>query len=216
MMPIGETCQQVTVACNILAPFYLHDPKEPQLQELVAQLASLEAEELTAEWPFCAEQEASPGLVSLIGGARRAQADIEPLRRAYRRLFVGPNHLVAPPWGSVYTDHEKVKFGESCIELGVWMRRRGIQSLGPKGEPADQIGTMLALLGWLAQERPELAEEYLLDHLLTWAGHYLDLLVPVAREEHELYHGLALLTRATLDGLQHKLGLKVVYPRYFM
>lgn len=216
MTPTPETCHDIAAACDILAPLFLCDPKGEQAQALVAQLAVLDARELAEEWPFCAAEEALPGLQLLVAGARSAQADPETLCRAWRRLFVGPNHLVAPPWGSVYTDHEKVKFGESCIELGVWMRRRGIANLGPAGEPADHIGTMLALLCWLAQNRPELVEEYLTEHLLTWAGHYLDLLAEAAQAEHELYCGLALLAKATLDGLQRELGLKVAYPRYFM
>lgn len=216
MMPDENTCQGIVAACDIIAPFFLRDPKDEQLKALVMQLAGSDMAELAAEWPFCSQEEALPGLTALIEGAQKSQVDNEALRRAYRRLFIGPNHLVAPPWGSVYTDHEKVKFGESCIELGVWMRRCGIKSTGPEGEPADHIGTMIALLGWLAQEHPELVEEYLRDHLLTWAGHYLELLGPVAREEHELYHGLALLAHATLDGLRRELGIEVKYPRYFM
>lgn len=216
MAPNQTVCQEIIAACNILAPLFLRDPKDAQLKDLVAQLSSLDAAELAAEWPFCSEQETLPGLQALIDGARDAQEDRESLRRAYRHLFVGPNHLVAPPWGSVYTDHEKVKFGESCIELSVWMRRCGVESLGPKGEPADHIGTMLALLCWLAQNRPDLVEEYLTEHLLTWAGHYLDLLAQTAKSEHGLYCGLALLTKATLEGLQRELDLEVAHPRYFM
>lgn len=216
MFPNQDTCRDIAVACDILAPLFLRDPKDEQVRALIAQLAGLHAADLAEEWPFCTADEALLGLRSLCEGACSAAADIESAHRAWRRLFVGPNHLVAPPWGSVYTDHEKVKFGESCIELGVWMRRRGIDNLGPKGEPADYIGTMLALLRWLAQNRPELVEEYLAEHLLTWAGHYLDLLAKAALAEHELYRGLALLAKATLEGLQRELALEVVYPRYFM
>lgn len=216
MTPNQEICKEVVAACDVLVPLFLCDPKDERGQALVAQLANLDAGELAEEWPFCTADEALPGLQLLVAGARNAQSDPEALRRAWRRLFVGPNHLVAPPWGSVYTDHEKVKFGESCIELGVWMRRCGIANLGPTGEPADHIGTMLALLCWLAQNRPELVEEYLADHLLTWSGHYLDLLAETAATEHELYQGLALIAKVTLDGLQREMELEVVYPRYFM
>ena len=42
----------------------------------------------------------------------------------YRRLFVGPGHLPAPPWGSVYTDRECVIFGEATL-IGI-QRERGL------------------------------------------------------------------------------------------
>lgn len=211
-----EDRQGIIAVCDILAPLFVRDPKDEQAAALVAQLAGLDAAALAEEWPFCTSDEVLPGLAALIDGARTAQVSPDDAHRAWRRLFVGPNHLVAPPWGSVYTDHEKVKFGESCIELGVWMRKHGIASLGPKGEPADHIGTMLALLAWLAQNRPELAEEYLAKHLLTWAEHYLALLADAARDEHELYRGLALAAAATLSGMRETLNLEVSYPRYFM
>ena len=51
-----------------------------------------------------------------------AGADNEELVWEYRRLFVGPGHLPAPPWGSVYTDHECVIFGEATLALRAWMR----------------------------------------------------------------------------------------------
>ena len=66
----------------------------------------------------------------------------------YRRLFVGPGVKPAPPWGSVYTDRDRVVFGASTLELRAWMRERGVarttgweadQSVVPvAGREADQ------------------------------------------------------------------------------
>lgn len=150
-------------------------------------------------------------------GAASALGAPQAASRSFHHLFVGPGHLEAPPWGSVYTDHEKVRFGESCLELGLWMRRRGIERLAAQTEPADHFGCMLSLLGWLAEHRPELVGEYLSEHLLTWAQHYLERLRPVAqREGQPLYCGAAELASELLAAVQERMGLQVAYPRYFM
>ena len=131
----------------------------------------------------------------------------------YRRLFVGPGHLPAPPWGSVYTDHECVIFGEATLALRAWMRACGIERTTDERTPEDHIGLMLALLSFLAVERPELVDDFLRDHLLTWAPHYLDTLEEAAT--HSFYEGLARLTRATLAGIQRERGLVVDVPRFY-
>ena len=79
--------------------------------------------------------------------------------------------------------------------------------------PEDHIGLMLALLSFLAVERPELVDDFLRDHLLTWAPHYLDTLEEAAT--HSFYEGLARLTRATLAGIQRERGLVVDVPRFY-
>ena len=141
----------------------------------------------------------------------------EPITRSwcreYRRLFVGPGHLPAPPWGSVYTDHECVIFGEATLALRAWMRACGIERTTDERTPEDHIGLMLALLSFLAVERPELVDDFLRDHLLTWAPHYLDTLEEAAT--HSFYEGLARLTRATLAGIQRERGLVVDVPRFY-
>ena len=132
----------------------------------------------------------------------------------YRRLFVGPLAKPAPPWGSVYTDKDMVVFGASTMQLRDWMRRNGIAiEKGESDEPEDHIGTMLVLLAWLAEERPELVDEFLRDHLLTWSSHFLEQLEEAA--EQPFYEGLANLTRKSLEGLQEERELEVAYPRFY-
>ena len=84
---------------------------------------------------------------------------------------------------------------------------------GQSDEPEDHIGTMLVLLAWLAEERPELVDEFLRDHLLTWSSHFLEQLEEAA--EQPFYEGLANLTRKSLEGLQEECELEVIYPRFY-
>lgn len=195
-----------------LAPFFLNDPRTGEATDAFAALAELDVDAAAAEWPFADESEAREAL-GLMRAGLAAGADHDDLVWEYRRLFVGPGRLPAPPWGSVYTDHDCVIFGESTLALRAWMRAQGIQRLGDERTPEDHIGLMLALLSFLAAERPELVDEYLRDHLLTWAPHYLEGLAEAA--DHFFYRGLARLTRATLLGMQEVRGLTVSVPRFY-
>ena len=204
--------EAIAFAGAALAPFFLNDPRTGEAPDAFAALAELDVDAAAAEWPFAREAEAREAL-GLMRAGLAAGADHDDLVWEYRRLFVGPGHLPAPPWGSVYTDHDCVIFGESTLALRAWMRARGIQRLGDERTPEDHIGLMLALLAFLAAERPELADEDLRDHLLTWAPHYLEALAEAA--EHPFYEGLARLTRATLLGMQEARGLTVSVPRFY-
>lgn len=207
-----ESMEAVAFAGASLAPFFLNDPRTGDAADAFAALAELDATAAAAEWPFVEEAEARAALAAMVDGLA-AGADNEALVWEYRRLFVGPGHLPAPPWGSVYTDRECVVFGEATLALRAWMRRVGVARIADERTPEDHIGLMLALLSYLAEERPDLVDEYLRDHLLTWAPHYLEALEAAA--DHPFYQGLAALTRSTLLGLQTARGLEVTLPRFY-
>lgn len=195
-----------------LGPFFLQDPKTGEAGAAFQALAALDVDAAAAEWPFAEEAEAHGNLALMKEGLARGVED-DDLVWEYRRLFVGPAPKPAPPWGSVYTDRECVVFGEATLALRAWMRRIGVARTTDERTPEDHIGLMLALLAYLAEERPELTDEYLRDHLLTWAPHYLEALEEAA--DHPFYQGLAALTRSTLLGLQEARGLEVVTPRFY-
>ena len=72
---------------------------------------------------------------------------------------------------------------------------------------------MLVLMAYIASHRPEILREYLSEHLLTWAGHFM---VVVQKEsQHPFYEGLARLTGATLAGMQKELDLHVDVPNFY-
>ena len=202
----------VAFAGASLAPFFLNDPRTGDAADAFAAMAELDVAAAAAEWPFVDEATAADALALMCEGLA-AGADNENLVWEYRRLFVGPGHLPAPPWGSVYTDRECVVFGEATLALRAWMRRVGVARTADERTPEDHIGLMLALLSYLAEERPDLVDEYLRDHLLTWALHYLEALEAAA--DHPFYQGLAALTRSTLLGLQAARGLEVTLPHFY-
>lgn len=195
-----------------LAPFFLNDPRTGDAADAFAALAELDAEAAAAEWPFVEEAEARASLAAMVRGLA-AGADNEELVWEYRRLFVGPGHLPAPPWGSVYTDRECVVFGEGTLELRAWMRAHGVRRTTDERTPEDHIGLMLALMSYLARNQPDDLDEFLQIHLLTWSSHFLDQLVEAA--DHPFYEGLARLAKASLEGIQQARDIDVTYPRFY-
>lgn len=195
-----------------LAPFFLQDPRTGEAGPAYAALASLDPAVAAAEWPFVDEAAAREALGRMVG-VLSAGADADALVWEYRRLFVGPAAKPAPPWGSVYTDRECVVFGASTLALRRWMRDQGIERTTDDRAPEDHIGLMLALMAWIARNRPEALDEYLREHLLTWSSHFLDELAEVS--EHPFYEGLARLAKASLEGIRDELGIEVAYPRFY-
>ena len=214
MTEATEPVDAIVFAGASLAPFFLNDPRAGDAADAFAALAELDVAAAAAQWPFAGDEVAAvEGALAAMKEGLAAGADHDDVVWEYRRLFVGPGHLPAPPWGSVYTDRECVVFGESTLALRAWMRAVGVERLADERTPEDHIGLMLALLSFLAAERPELVDDYLRDHLLTWAPHYLEALEEAA--EQPFYVGLARLTRLTLVGLQRERGLTVELPRFY-
>ncbi len=202
--------EQVAFVGEVLAPFFLQDPLTGNAGPSFAAMGSLDPDEAAAEWPFVEVGKAAEALAPMVAGAADSA---ENLATDYRRLFVGPAHKAAPPWGSVYTDKDCVLFGESTLELRRWMREHGLAAPDGTRTPEDHIGLLLALMAQLAQTMPGELDGFLRAHLLTWSGHFLQIM---AREaQHPFYQGLAQLTDASLAGIQTARGIEVVHPRFY-
>lgn len=195
-----------------LAPFFLQDPRTGDAAAAFDAMASLDAAAAACDWPFVADDEARHCLGLMVDGLAKGHDD-DSLVDEYRRLFIGPAAMPAPPWGSVYTDRECVVFGASTLELRRWMRESGIVRSSEERTPEDHIGLMLSLMAYVALSRPDSLDEYLQKHLLTWSSHFLDELAEAAR--HPFYQGLAQLAKASLEGIGAQRGIVVTHPRFY-
>ncbi|UAX41700.1 Tat proofreading chaperone DmsD [Pasteurella canis] len=137
----------------------------------------------------------------------------EQLAFEYQHLFIGPNALIAPPWGSVYLDPESVIFGHSLLKLREFLRQHEIAFVIEQNEPEDHIGLMLMLAAYLAENHPELLNVFLAEHFLTWSTRYLQLMA--AQQESAFYQGIALLTQLTLTDWQQQLAIEVQKTRLY-
>ncbi len=207
-----EVLEGVVFVGETLGPLFLNDPKTGDAGAAFQALAELDVDAAAAEWPFVDDEEAARDLELMKEGLAKGAED-DDLVWEYRRLFIGPAPKPAPPWGSVYTDRECVVFGQTTLELRAWMREQGIERLVDDKTPEDHIGLMLVLMAWIAGNRPEVLDEYLSLHLLTWSSHFLDQLAGAA--DQPFYEGLARLAQASLEGVQAQLALDVTYPRFY-
>ncbi|MEZ2894576.1 molecular chaperone TorD family protein [Providencia rettgeri] len=84
-------------------------------------------------------------------------------------LFIGPEALPAPPWGSVYLDPEGVLQGSSTLALSDFLQRERLKIQTRYPEPSDHVGLMLFQAAVLASQVREAAlKELLNDHLGSW------------------------------------------------
>lgn len=205
----AETLQAIAFVGETLAPLFLEEPLTGAVDAQLDALAAVDAAEFASEWPFALEGDVACAVALMQEGLAAPRED---LMWEFRRLFVGPGALVAPPWGSTYTDRDGVVFGDSHTHLVEFMRANGIIQRVDKHEPADHFGLMLHLMAWIAANKPDVLREYSAKHLFTWSSHFLQGLQ--AHSASKFYQGLAVLTRQTLEGIQEVLAVDVVYPRY--
>lgn len=200
-----NTFQQISLYGRLLgAPFY-YEPSDSRIAGVLDFFRQLT---WTEEWEIPLEQKVCEKITALI-----KQGLKQDLMEQYQNLFIGPNELVAPPWGSVYLDPECVIFGNSLLALRDFLKRHQIAFQAQQDEPEDHIGLMLMLAAYLAETRPNLLVEFLSQHLLTWAPHFLTKLANV--ENHPFYQGLAQLTLIVLDDWKQKLSLSLPEVRFY-
>ena len=125
------------------------------------------------------------------------------LQEEYKRLFVGPNALPAPPWESVYLGREHLLFEEVTLEVRECYHKYGLSFIHEGNEPDDHLVIELEFLSFLIQKtiesdnletKKKLLEDqhsFLTNHLLKWCPSFCELLNKST--SFELYQGAALL-----------------------
>lgn len=185
--------EAIAMTGRLLGVLLLHSPEQPDFSATAPLFAN---PAWCASWPYGTAEE-----LAYVARQFTQQAE-ESLTAAYQRLFIGPEALAAPPWGSVYLDREEVLFGDSTLALRHWLAEHQIQMLHNPREPEDHIGLLLLMTAWLAEQRPCLLNDFLTRHLFPWSERYLTRLAAAA--EHPFYQAVARLAMITLAGWQHE------------
>lgn len=133
----------------------------------------------------------------------------ESLAEAWQRLFIGPDALPSPPWGSVWLDRENVLFGDSTLALRQWMRENQIAFDVQQNEPEDHFGTLLMLAAWLVENGREEA----CNQLLPWAPRFLAEFIEKAN--HPFFIALGQLAQQTLAQWQSTLLIPVADKKLY-
>ncbi|WP_443090209.1 Tat proofreading chaperone DmsD [Basfia succiniciproducens] len=194
--------QWISTGGRLLGAVFYYEPKDKRVQPV---LDFFRQPDWTKDWATLA----NPALINALI-EKSAQQD---LSQAYQYLFIGPNELPAPPWGSVYLDKESVIFGDSLLALRDFLTVHQIEFIQTQNEPEDHLGLMLMLAAYLAENKPELLEEFLTKHLFSWVYRCLDLIF--AQTDYPFYQAMALLARQTLKGWQQQLDLRVDQPQLY-
>ncbi|AFJ47310.1 Tat proofreading chaperone DmsD [Shimwellia blattae] len=210
-MPSACATQRMTriaISGRVLGALFYYAPTSEEARPL---LETFRTPEWASQWPW-----QDPHSLALCGQLSTALDNTtgEPLQAAWQRLFIGPDALPAPPWGSVWLDKESVLFGDSMLALRQWMRTCGIEYQLQQQEPDDHFGTLLMLAAWLAEQgQAQQVDELLAWHLLPWSGRFLELFTEGAR--HPFYQALGELARQTLAHWQAELLIPVAEKKLY-
>ncbi len=104
--------------------------------------------------------------------------DIKKLREDYNALFVGPGHLQAPPWESVYLSEERIIFDEHTLSVREFYKDWGVSTNRVNKEPDDHIGFQMEFMSILSDKGIDAIENNNLDKLekvLTAQNEFLEL-----------------------------------------
>ncbi|RJQ41413.1 MAG: dehydrogenase [Nitrospiraceae bacterium] len=128
----------------------------------------------------------------------------EELLVAYAKLFVGPNELLAPPYGSIYLDGERRVMGDSTMETIKMYEEAGLKMGDDFKEAPDHIAVELEFMYYLIFKEIEALEksetDKALDFIKTqnlfqdqflkkWVGLFCDKIK--AGTDNEFYNSLA-------------------------
>jgi TorA maturation chaperone TorD len=83
----------------------------------------------------------------------------EELLVYYAKLFVGPNELIAPPYGSIYLDKERKVMGDSTIKTMELYREAGLAISDDFKELPDHIAVELEFMYYLVFKETEALEK---------------------------------------------------------
>jgi len=205
-----ELLETRALVYSILSSVFLHHPTADQLALVLEQ-------GLLDEFPLELDDEGfRRGLEELRRWADEShkkdrKSVLTELKVDYAALFVGPGHLLAPPWESVYLTEERLTFGEPTLEVREFYLRHGLQYERKNLEPDDHFGLELKFMAMLiTRERQyltdgdqEKADElvgeqlaFLREHLMKWADNFTDDVINHCQTSY--FRGFALIARSFL------------------
>lgn len=97
------------------------------------------------------------------------------IRAEYARLFLGPKHIIASPYESVYTSCSRSIFGQSCIEVRRLYEAAGFEIRNTANIPDDFIGYELEFMYYLSFKAVEAAKEdniELVSEILAYSNYF--------------------------------------------
>ncbi|MEH7416673.1 molecular chaperone TorD family protein [Neobacillus drentensis] len=91
----------------------------------------------------------------------------------YRRLFIGPGALVAPPWESYYRSREHLLFEEWTLQIRELYHQFGLQFLRENNEPDDHLLLEMEFMTFLIEQNMQVLETDKILELVDIQIHFL-------------------------------------------
>lgn len=147
------------------------------------------------------------------------EADIEELQVAYARLFVGPQKLKVPPYGSVYLERKRRVMGDSTMDLLAFYNQIGIKVSENTKEIPDHIKIELEVMYYLlfneilalrkgdkdtAEKYKAWQKEFFKDYMLPWFKTFAQELEN--NKEHYFYTSLGKILKVFIAEEAKSLG----------
>lgn len=144
--------------------------------------------------------------------ARIVGEDLESLAVEHARLFIGPFHLVAPPYGSIYLDDTKTVMGDSTAKVAAFYHFCGLHLADDFHELPDHFAVELEFMSYLAFKQREaestgneeevariisLQREFLDRFLLPWLAPFTSAIITDG--EAPFYQAIARCTAAFIN-----------------
>lgn len=136
----------------------------------------------------------------------------EALLLDYTRLFLGPNHIIAKPYGSIWLEGQNTVMGDSTVAVEALYQEGGFDMSEYFREVPDHIAVELEFLYLMIyrenearhtgepealQEKAALRKRFLNDHVGRWIGPFTSAVV--AGAQSAFYRDLAQLTLAFVE-----------------
>jgi TorA maturation chaperone TorD len=194
------------LAYSFLSQVFYEPPSKTQIDTLAA-------EALFDAWPLeTGQAEVETGLDLLRQFCASWSGDnLEALECDYRKLFVGPGHLLAAPWESVYRSPDHLLFDLHTSQVRRAYQRFGMAIPHLGSEPEDHLGLELRFVAHLCAlgleslgaDQADVLDKMIAEthnfvsgHLLQWAPDCLHLVVENAASDY--YRGCAHLALGCL------------------
>lgn len=169
---VDEITQTRLVVYDFLRRVFLHEPTEEFFR-------------LLDESGLLDELSDLPGVKNMLSCVRTTLAGdgINDVRQDFYQLFLGPRHLKAPPWESVYRSELRLVNQKCTVDVRKIYSRFGFETEG--GQLEDHFGTecdfiyRLCLMSDTADEEQtknllSVQKYFITEHLAMWAPRFVD------------------------------------------
>ncbi|MFH7325556.1 molecular chaperone [Desulfurivibrio sp. C05AmB] len=149
--------------------------------------------------------ELTPYASDLLAEFLEQRENLTTLQVDHAKLFLGPNELLAAPYGSVYLEDGRKIMGDTTINALEHYRAVGLMANQESKQPPDFIATELEFMFFLGHcylqtgeaEYLERQRNFLTQHPGRWAGPFTEQII--AESETEFYKLLGVLTQKFIE-----------------